>query len=138
MLHGIYGSGRNWGSIARRLVDARPEWGVLLVDLRLHGASREGFQGPHTLAAAAADVDALVAELDFHAVAVLGHSFGGKVALVYTRHHGKELKQSWVIDSTLRVRDPDGSVAGYAALPGKQVVPEVLGALADWLAAKLR
>ena len=37
VLHGIYGSGRNWGSIARRLVDARPEWGVLLVDLRLLG-----------------------------------------------------------------------------------------------------
>ena len=34
MLHGIYGSGRNWGTIARRLVEARPEWGVLLVDLR--------------------------------------------------------------------------------------------------------
>ena len=109
VLHGIYGSGRNWGSIARRLVDARPEWGILLVDLRLHGASTEGFQGPHTLAAAAADVDALVAELDFHAAAVLGHSFGGKVALVYTQHHGSELKQSWVIDSTLRVREPEGS-----------------------------
>ncbi|HEX8271771.1 MAG TPA: alpha/beta fold hydrolase [Longimicrobiaceae bacterium] len=38
----------------------------------------------------------------------------------------------------LLLRDPDGSVAGYAALPSKQVVPEVLGALADWLAARLR
>ncbi len=38
----------------------------------------------------------------------------------------------------LLLRDPDGSVSGYAALPSKQVVPELLGALADWLAAKLR
>ncbi|MEW5929740.1 MAG: alpha/beta fold hydrolase [Gemmatimonadota bacterium] len=38
----------------------------------------------------------------------------------------------------LLLRDPDGSVAGYAALPGRQVVPEVLGALTDWLAARLR
>lgn len=38
----------------------------------------------------------------------------------------------------LLVRDPSGDVRGYAALPGKQVAPEVLGALADWLAAKLR
>ena len=109
VLHGIYGSGRNWGSIARRLVDARPEWGVLLVDLRLHGASREGFEGPHTVASAAADVDRLVEELDFHAAAVLGHSFGGKVALVYTQHHGDDLRQTWVIDSSLRVREPEGS-----------------------------
>src|SRR5688500_19806674 len=66
MLHGIYGSGRNWGTIARRLVEARPEWGVLLVDLRNHGQSR-GFSGPHTLHAAAADLDRLVEHLDFHA-----------------------------------------------------------------------
>src|SRR5215217_5600958 len=63
MLHGIYGSGRNWGTIARRLVEARPEWGVLLVDLRNHGQSH-GFAGPHTLAASAADVDRLVESLD--------------------------------------------------------------------------
>jgi len=108
VLHGIYGSGRNWGSVARRVVDARPEWGALLVDLRLHGASR-GFEGPHTLAASAADVDALVEHLDFHAAAVVGHSFGGKVALVYAEHHGDELLQAWVVDSTLSVREPEGS-----------------------------
>lgn len=109
VLHGIYGSGRNWGSIARRLVEARPEWGILLIDLRLHGASREGFEGPHTLASAASDVERLVEGLEFHAAAVLGHSFGGKVALVYVRHHAGELRQAWVIDSTLRVREPEGS-----------------------------
>ncbi|HEX6913450.1 MAG TPA: alpha/beta hydrolase [Longimicrobium sp.] len=108
MLHGIYGSGRNWGTIARRLTEARPEWGVLLVDLRNHGGSR-GFSGPHTLHAAAADVDRLVAHLDFHAAAVVGHSFGGKVALVYAQHHGDELRQVWVMDSTLSVREPEGS-----------------------------
>jgi dienelactone hydrolase len=40
----------------------------------------------------------------------------------------------------LFVPDPEGTadVQRYAALPSKQVQPEVLGALADWLAAKLR
>jgi esterase len=108
VLHGIYGSGRNWGTIARQLVDARPEWGALLVDLRMHGGSR-GFEPPHTLAAAAADVDDLVERLDFHAAAVLGHSFGGKVALVYAGHHADGLRQVWVVDSTLEVREPSGS-----------------------------
>lgn len=108
VLHGIYGSGRNWGTIARRLVEARPEWGALLVDLRNHGGSR-GFTGPHTVAAAAADVDRLVEHLDFHAAAVLGHSFGGKVALTYASHHGDELSQVWVMDSTPALREPEGS-----------------------------
>ncbi|HEX7242235.1 MAG TPA: alpha/beta fold hydrolase, partial [Longimicrobiaceae bacterium] len=40
----------------------------------------------------------------------------------------------------LFLRDPVGTAdpARYAALPSKEVVPEALGALADWLAAKLR
>ena len=108
VLHGIYGSGRNWGSLARRLVERRPDWGVLLVDLRLHGGS-VGFAAPHTLRAAAADVDALVDHLDFHAAAVLGHSFGGKVALTYAEHHAEGLRQLWVVDSTLAVREPGGA-----------------------------
>jgi pimeloyl-ACP methyl ester carboxylesterase len=108
MMHGIYGSGRNWGTIARRLVEQRPEWGCVLVDLRMHGDS-QGFEPPHTLEAAAKDVDALADELALPVEAVLGHSFGGKVALVYTRRHAEELKQTWVIDSTLEVREPSGS-----------------------------
>ncbi len=108
VLHGIYGSGRNWGSIARQLVQERPEWGALLVDLRMHGGS-QGFQPPHTLDATAADVEELVRDLDFHAAAVLGHSFGGKVALLYAAHHAQELRQCWVVDSTLEVREPSGS-----------------------------
>jgi pimeloyl-ACP methyl ester carboxylesterase len=110
VLHGIYGSGRNWGTIARRLVEARPEWGVLLVDLRNHGGSR-GFPGPHTLAATAKDVDRLVEHLGIDATAVMGHSFGGKVALVYAAHHGGagQLRQVWVMDSALSVREPEGS-----------------------------
>jgi esterase len=135
MLHGIYGSGRNWGTIARRLVEARPEWGVLLVDLRNHGGSR-GFTGPHTLKAAAADVDRLVAHLDFHAAAVVGHSFGGKVALVYAQHHGTELRQVWVMDSTMAIREPEGSAWGMIDLvrslpPEFASRPEAVAALMD-------
>jgi len=52
VLHGIFGSGRNWASVARRVVRARPEWGAVLVDLREHGES-VGFEPPHTLDRAA-------------------------------------------------------------------------------------
>ncbi|CAN5815189.1 alpha/beta fold hydrolase [soil metagenome] len=124
VLHGIYGTGRNWGTIVRRLVEARPEWGALLVDLRLHGGS-QGFEPPHTLAASAADVDALVEHLDFNAAAVLGHSFGGKVALMYARQHPEGLRQVWVMDSTPAVREPSGSA--WRMIEAARSLPEEFG-----------
>ena len=108
VLHGIYGAGRNWASVMRRLVRARPEWGALLVDLRQHGES-QGFAPPHTIRAAADDLDRLAEDVGIRPDVVLGHSFGGKVALVHAGTTDRPPKQVWVIDSTPEARVPDGS-----------------------------
>lgn len=129
VLHGIYGAGRNWGTLARRLVEARPEWGAVLVDLRMHGRSRD-FSPPHTLAAAAGDVEALVAALDLHAAAVLGHSFGGKVALLYAARHGGELRQGWVIDSTPSAQAEPAGVA-WRMIEVVRALPEEFSSRAE-------
>lgn len=105
VLHGIYGAGRNWASVARALVEARPEWGALLVDLRQHGGST-GFAGPHTLEATAADLDGIDRASGLRAV--LGHSFGGKIALLRGRDD-ERVEQVWVADSTPEAREPEGS-----------------------------
>lgn len=122
MLHGIFGSGRNWASVARRLVRDRPGWGVRLLDLRQHGGST-GFQPPHTLESAARDVYQLAESLGESPVAILGHSFGGKVALMYASEHGDALEQVWIIDSTPESRPPGGSAWQMLdiirALPGE-------------------
>lgn len=120
VLHGIYGSGRNWGTIARRLTERRPEWGAVLTDLRMHGGSR-GFAGPHTVAASAGDVARMAEHLGGGAAAVMGHSFGGKVALTYAATAPAGLRQVWVMDSTPAVRAPAGSawamIEAIRALP---------------------
>jgi esterase len=101
VLHGIFGTGRNWASVARGIAGARPEWGLLLVDLRQHGGST-GFKPPHTLARAAADLDAVTGTRTVPVV--MGHSLGGKVALIRARDdHGVE--QAWIVDSTPEVRE---------------------------------
>src|SRR5690606_4530163 len=92
----------------RRVVRQRPEWGALLIDLRQHGES-QGFAGPHTIQAAAADLDRLAENIDLRPHAVLGHSFGGKVALVHAGLTDTPPRQVWVIDSTPQEREPDGS-----------------------------
>lgn len=108
LLHGVYGAGRNWGTVARRLVERRPDWGAVLVDLREHGRSR-GFEPPHTLAAAAADLHELTEGIRVPMRGLLGHSFGGKVALEYVRRHATGLEQVWLADSTPEERPPGGS-----------------------------
>lgn len=107
-LHGIYGAGRNWGSVARRVVERKPGWGAVLVDLRLHGDSR-GFPGPHTLEACAADLRILADALGQGPRALLGHSFGGKVVLETLRAGLPELRQAWVVDASPSARRPEGS-----------------------------
>jgi esterase len=107
-LHGIFGRGRNWTSLARHLSARRTDWECLLIDLRLHGHSLD-FPPPHTVAAAADDIARFEHHADLHARAVLGHSFGGKVALAHAASGRVGLEQVWVIDSTPEAREPRGS-----------------------------
>jgi esterase len=73
--HGLYGSGRNWGVIARRLADRRE---VVAVDMRNHGESpRFPTQSYPEMAADLAEViESLGSPVD-----LLGHSMGGKAAM---------------------------------------------------------
>ena len=105
-LHGILGSAKNWYSFARRLAQTMPGWRCVLVDLRHHGDSQTT-ERPDTLRACAADVDVLVRHLGIAPQAVIGHSFGGKVALVYARDFRPEgLRDVWVLDANPSARDP--------------------------------
>lgn len=106
VLHGIYGRGRNWTSVARHFVRRRPDWGVLLADLRQHGASPD-MPPPHTVDACAADVRQLAAASGVNVAALAGHSFGGKVAL--RAADGLSLQSLWLLDSTPQARSPSGT-----------------------------
>ncbi|KMW60692.1 Hydrolase, alpha/beta fold family [Candidatus Rhodobacter oscarellae] len=73
--HGLFGSARNWGVIAKRLSDERL---VIAVDMRNHGASP--WSDDHSYAAMAQDLAAVIAAHGGVAD-VLGHSMGGKAAM---------------------------------------------------------
>lgn len=74
--HGLYGSGRNWGVIAKRLSDTRE---VVAVDMRNHGSSP--WHDTQTYPDMAADLAGVLEHLD-GPFDVLGHSMGGKAAMV--------------------------------------------------------
>lgn len=98
-LHGILGTGANWRTFAKAWVEAKEGWGAVLVDLRMHGASQD-IDPPHTVQAAAQDLVELSSGLAGRIDAVVGHSFGGKVALAYVdRRHG-DLERAVILDSS--------------------------------------
>lgn len=76
IVHGLYGSGRNWGVIAKRLSDTRR---VITPDMRNHGHS------PRMDSQSYDDMADDLAELIHHIggpVDVCGHSMGGKASMV--------------------------------------------------------
>jgi esterase len=97
VLHGILGTGNNLRPVAQGFVEADPRYLPVLVDLRQHGRS-QGFAPPHTLAACAEDLLALERTLPVPVSAVIGHSFGGKVALAYHRRR-PDLERVVTLDS---------------------------------------
>ncbi|MPZ17883.1 MAG: alpha/beta fold hydrolase [Luteitalea sp.] len=107
VLHGVFGRGRNWSSVAKQVVARRPDWALHLVDLRLHGDSL-AMTPPHTIRAAASDLVALTEAQELTIDGVLGHSLGGKVALALADAWQDRPLQVWLIDSTPEVRAPAG------------------------------
>jgi pimeloyl-ACP methyl ester carboxylesterase len=80
-LHGLFGQGRNWSTIAKAL--AGPDGTAArctLVDLPDHG--RSPWSAEFSYAAYAASVSSTLRAIDAGPWVVVGHSLGGKVAMV--------------------------------------------------------
>lgn len=92
LVHGLFGQGRNLGAQARRLAQARR---VVTVDLRNHGDS------PHDACAdypaLAGDLAQLIADLGGR-VDLVGHSMGGKAAMVLALTQGALVRRLVVMD----------------------------------------
>ncbi|WP_254444585.1 alpha/beta fold hydrolase [Ruegeria arenilitoris] len=90
--HGLYGSARNWGVIARRLSDERQ---VVAVDMRNHAYSfwDEHHDYPSLAQDLAEVIDSVGGRAD-----VLGHSMGGKASMVLALEHGALVRKLVVAD----------------------------------------
>ncbi len=89
--HGLFGSARNWGVLSKRLSDNRA---VVAVDMRNHGASP--WHNSQTYADMADDL-AQAIELRGQ-TDVLGHSMGGKAAMVLALHRPELVNRLVVAD----------------------------------------
>ena len=116
-VHGLFGQGKNWTTIAKGLADSHR---VTLVDLPNHGHS------PWTDRVHYLDmVEMLAAELEHlgEPVTLVGHSMGGKVAMQLALRHPELLRALVVVDIAPveypvqggRTDDPDEEASPFAA-----------------------
>ena len=93
MLHGLFGSSRNWRAVARQLAETHT---VHSVDLRNHGASpwADSMAYPDM----ADDVLQLMDRLGLKQPTVLGHSMGGKTAMALALRHPQRVRRLFVVD----------------------------------------
>jgi pimeloyl-ACP methyl ester carboxylesterase len=78
LLHGLFGSNRNWFNITRQMTAFRR---IIAVDLRNHGDS--GHADSMSYPEMAADLSELAASLGHSSFDLLGHSLGGKTAMTF-------------------------------------------------------
>jgi pimeloyl-ACP methyl ester carboxylesterase len=101
LLHGLLGSSRNWQTVGRELAATRR---VFALDLRNHG------QSPHdpdvSYPALAADVTAWLDAQGLGAAELIGHSMGGKVAMLIACREPARVARLVVVD--IAPRDYDG------------------------------
>ncbi|MEY8827354.1 alpha/beta fold hydrolase [Sedimentitalea sp. XS_ASV28] len=90
--HGLYGSARNWGVIAKRISDSRQ---VVAVDMRNHGDSP--WSDSHSYPDMADDLAEVIAQ--FGGIAdVVGHSMGGKASMMLALRHPAAVRKLVVAD----------------------------------------
>ena len=107
-LHGLFGQGRNWTQIGKALADRHR---VLLVDLPHHG--RSGWEADFDYLRVADQVAALLDAAD--PVALVGHSLGGKVAMVLALRHPELVERLCVVDVSPVVYDHLSEFEKYVA-----------------------
>jgi esterase len=134
VLHGILGSHKNWRTFTRVLARRLPGWRFALLDLRNHGDS-SGAPGPHTLAACADDLERLAEELGASPEVVIGHSFGGKVALELGARAPEGLSTIFVLDASPERHEvlPDADHEVQTVLAALRAVPQPLARRNDVL-----
>ncbi len=94
LLHGLFGAAQNWAGVQKRLASA--ERRVIALDLRNHGGS--GQDAAMDYPTMAADVAETLAALGAFPAAVLGHSMGGKVAMLLALQRPEAVRRLCVAD----------------------------------------
>jgi len=122
LIHGIGGSSDCWRGVVHKLA-ARHR--VIAVDLLGHGQSDKP-RGDYSLGAFAVWLRDFLDALNIREVTVVGHSFGGGVALQFAHQH-KEYCRRLVLISSGGLGPDLGRLLRMLSLPGAELVLQLVG-----------
>ena len=105
--HGLFGQGKNWTQVAKVVAERHR---VLLLDMPQHGRSPWSPDFDYLDAA-----DQVAAALPDEPVAVVGHSMGGKIAMVLALGHPERVERLCVVDIAPVAYDSAHSFDRYVA-----------------------
>lgn len=101
ILHGLFGQSDNWTSIARKLGE---HFTVYTLDLRNHGQS--GHDNVMNYDVMADDLLETIEHFGIHKMHLIGHSMGGKVAMLFALRYQERLKKLIIADIGPRFYKP--------------------------------
>ena len=101
ILHGLFGSSKNWVNIAKELSKIL---NVYTLDLRNHGDSPH--IDSHTLKDMIQDLKEFLEDRGIESVILLGHSMGGLVAMGFSLEYPEQVKKLIVVDIAPKAYPP--------------------------------
>ena len=116
--HGLFGTLDNWVTLAKKYAENYKVW---LIDLRNHGKS------PHVDSMTYNDmVDDILDFIDQHQIATfcfMGHSMGGKVAMLFTEKYPERIEKLIIADIAPKAYLPKHNeiIDALCALPLKEI-----------------
>lgn len=118
IMHGVFGMSDNWQTLGRRWSE---EYEVHLLDMRNHGRSPHSDEFSYELMA-----DDLLEYLDDHSISsayIVGHSMGGKVAMLFSVLNEERVSKLVVADIAPRPYPPhhEEIIAALQSLPLKEL-----------------
>lgn len=109
ILHGFLGSLDNWQSIAKELAAT---YQVFILDVRNHGKSFH--DNHHDYGSMVADVHYFIDHLGLSKVTLLGHSMGGKIAMLFALKYPLLVSHLIVVDIAPKIYQPGHEDILYA------------------------